>query len=556
MSDMTVREKAMDEDKSTSNAAHGMDRRAFVKGALATGAIAAVAATVGCAKETEGSSRGSGEDKTESKLGTPSKTLKADVCVVGVGGGSGMACALEAAEQGLKVIGLEKMVATNGAIAFSEGMTAIQSKYQKAKGVTTTVEEATLRALIYHHWIPNHDLYTNWLKRTASTIDWLEAHGVMFEEVIPLGESLDCWHLYAGDRKKGAGFQMMKDFAAALEKTDAQVLLKTSGKELVIENGKVAGVLAVTDDGEVIKIEAPVVHLATGGYSNNKDMIRELGGVDPATTLASGSLGRDGDGIKMALSAGGKYAKSPGCIMFYGPILWGSVWGSELQCATSTQPCLWVNELGERFTNEELAVVNFTHAGNAQANQKRMFNVQTEEDMLFWQNVGPFMSLGVHTPPGVPMPDVMKELEEALDGGNKFIYKADTIEELAKKMGVDAATFKATVDEYNVCVDKKSDTVMGKSSAFLRPLKTGPFYAFECANGYFTTCGGIKVTPNCEVVNEKDEPIPGLYAGGVDAGGLFGDTYDVGILAGSMASWAVNSGRIVAEQAREYLGKA
>lgn len=538
----------------------GLSRRSFLVGTSAAVALAA-GTMVGCSTsdgtEKEGSSS-SGDNAAESgsSLGEPTKTLQADFCVVGAGGGCGMAASIEAAEAGLKVVGLEKASATNGAIAYSEGLTAIESKYQKAKGETLTVNEAINKALNYHHHIPEYDIYENWLSRTADTVDWLEDHGVMFEECVPLGVSLDCWHLYAGDRKAGAGLQFMKDFAIAQEAAGVELLLNTSGKELVFEEGKVTGVLAVDEDGNVIKIEAPTVLLATGGWANNADMVRELAQVDPASTVASGSTGRDGDGIHMALEIGAKWARGPENIMFYGPILYDSVWGSELQCATSTQPVLWVNQEGRRFVNEELAGANFTHAGNAMRNQKRVFSIQTLGDLTFWQEEGPFLSLGVHTPPGVPMPDVMAELQEAIDQGNEHIFIADTLDELAEMIGVEADTFKETVDAYNTCVDNKQDTMFEKTAEFLRPLKEGPFYAFEVANGYFTTVGGLRVDKDTQVLDgETDLPIAGLYAGGCDAGGLQGDTYDVGVLAGSQASWAVNSGRIAADMAMKYLGK-
>ncbi|MDR1422922.1 MAG: FAD-binding protein [Coriobacteriales bacterium] len=543
-----------------------MDRRAFLKGALASGALSAVAVATGCSPSTtEAPSTGTttgGNAPAETAApsiidiyGEPTQTLQADLCVVGAGGGCGMAASIEAAEAGLTVVGLEKESVTNGAIAFSEGMTAIGSHFQIEKGVTLTVEEAINKALEYHHQIPRYDQYENWLKRTADTIDWLEAHGVGFEEVVPLGVSLDCWHLYSGDRKKGAGFQMMQDFAAAQTAAGVNLLLDTAGKELIMEDGKVAGCLALTKDNEVIKIEAPAVLLASGGWSNNPDMVRELGGVDPEKTIASGSTSRTGDGILMARAVDAAYAKCPGTIMFYGPILWGSSWGSELQCASSSQPVLWVNQDGERFTNEELSCANFTHAGNAMANEDRVFTIHTKEDLDYWQEVGPFLSLGVHTPPYVPMPDVWKELNESIERGNEAIFTADTIEELAKMIGASPTTFKATVDAYNVCCDNGKDTMFNKNPEYLRPCKTGPFYAFEVANGYFTTVGGLKVNEDTEVINESGEVIPGLYAGGCDAGGLFGDTYDVGILAGSQASWAVNSGRIAADAAIRYLSR-
>lgn len=543
--------------------ARGVDRRSFIKGAIAAGGISAVALATGCAPQPQPDSSNStvsttGGDVTTTQnlveqYGEPVETLTADFCVVGAGGGCGMAASIQAAEAGLKVIGLEKEAVTNGSFAFSEGMTAIGSRYQREKGVTTTVDEAISLAINYHHNIPEYEQYENWLSRTADTVDWLEEHGVYFEEVVPLGVSLDCWHLYAGDRQKGAGFQFMNDFAAAQEAAGVDLRLNTAGKELVMQDGRVAGVLALNENNEVIQIDAPTVLLSSGGWANNEEMVRTLGEVDPEKTIASGAVGRDGDGINMARAHGAAFAKSPGNIMFYGPILFDSTWGSELQCATSTQPTLWVNQDGKRFVNEELSAANFTHAGNALKNQDRTFVIQTEEDMLYWQDVGPFLSLGVHTPPGVPMPDVMSELEEALSQGNEHIFQADTLDELIPLIGVDADTFKATVDAYNVCVDNGKDTMFNKNPEYLRPLKTGPFYAFEMANGYFTTVGGLKVTAHTEVMTKEGEVIPGLYAGGCDAGGLYGDTYDVGILAGSQASWAINSGRIAADMAVGYL---
>ena len=82
-----------------------------------------------------------------------------------------------------------------------------------------------------------------------------------------------------------------------------------------------------------------------------------------------------------------------------------------------------------------------------------------------------------------------------------------------------------------------------------------PFYIGQIGDGYYTTCGGIMINANCEVENEAHEVIPGLYAGGSDAGCLYGDSYDVSLAPGSQASWANNSGRIIAMQAAEYLGK-
>ena len=92
-----------------------------------------------------------------------------------------------------------------------------------------------------------------------------------------------------------------------------------------------------------------------------------------------------------------------------------------------------------------------------------------------------------------------------------------------------------------------------KPAEFLSPVKTGPYYAFEQALAYFTTVGGLKVSNDAQVIDKDGKVIPGLYAGGSDAGGIYGDTYDVGLAAGSQVGWAVNSGRMAAQHAATYL---
>ena len=86
-------------------------------------------------------------------------------------------------------------------------------------------------------------------------------------------------------------------------------------------------------------------------------------------------------------------------------------------------------------------------------------------------------------------------------------------------------------------------------------MEEGPYWLLETADGYYTTCGGIKVNEKIQVLDEEGQVIPGLYAGGSDAGGLYGDSYDVKFAPGSQAGWAVNSGRLAMKDAKEYLGK-
>ena len=144
-------------------------------------------------------------------------------------------------------------------------------------------------------------------------------------------------------------------------------------------------------------------------------------------------------------------------------------------------------------------------------------------------------------------------MQDNIDKGTAFV--ADTIEELAEKMGVDKEALAATWTRYNELCKEGKDADLQKPDEYMISMEEGPFYAVDCQNGYFCSVGGLAVTDKTEVKREDDTIIPGLYAGGCDTGGFYGDSYDVGIAGGSCAGWAMNSGRIAAEQAKEYLEK-
>ena len=125
-------------------------------------------------------------------------------------------------------------------------------------------------------------------------------------------------------------------------------------------------------------------------------------------------------------------------------------------------------------------------------------------------------------------------------------------DEIAEWIGATPDTLKTTVDEYNGYCDRGYDEVFAKDRRFLTPLRTPPYYAMRCYPGCLGTIGGIKINHRMEVLDSQRRPIPGLYAGGVDTGGWESETY-CGVLAGSAFGFALNSGRIAAENAIEYM---
>ena len=395
--------------------------------------------------------------------------------------------------------------------------------------------------------------------RRAETIDWLEKEGVGFQEVVALGESDPTWHLYAGERSKGLGAQFMVSFIAHAEEIGLDIRYETPAKQLIVdESGAVTGVLAVDKDGKVIQFNAKAVIIGIGGYANNDNMMKQLCEVDPAKICAAGATsGREGDGIRMARHAGAIMAPAPGTAAWYGPILYGTTYGTPVQAATSLQPVLWINEACERFVAEDMFHRNFPFAGMAHKSQKTVYTMLTQKFLDQYEAEGVQLQVGVYCETGIPLTTLKADLQELIDERNEHIWVANTVADLAAAAGLDADKLTATVEKYNAMCEAGKDTQFDKADEFMIPLKDeeGPYYLFEVQNGYFCTVGGIKVTTKCEAVNDDRQVIPGLYMGGMDAGGFYGDAYDAGIAAGSCASWAINSGRMAEEAAKEYIGK-
>ena len=137
----------------------------------------------------------------------------------------------------------------------------------------------------------------------------------------------------------------------------------------------------------------------------------------------------------------------------------------------------------------------------------------------------------------------------------KEVFVADSVEDLAEKMDVNPAVLKATVDEYNGYCVKGYDELFAKDPLFLRSLIGPKFYAFKVRTVSLGTLGGIRINHRFEVVDKKGNVIPGLYAGGMDAGGAWGDSYTMTPCSGASSAFAFNSGRIAAKNALLYLSE-
>lgn len=544
----------------------GVTRRNFLKGGAAV-ALASVgtAALSGCSSteqtstETDsGTTTGTVPAKANissdiwalDEVGEPTETVDADVCIIG-GGGTGMAAAIQATELGMSVVLVEKADELGGAFIATEGMFGVESHWQEEAGEYGTVQEAVQRCVNYHHYIPSTKLYNNFFSQTAETIQWLEDHGCQFRAVVDYGGNL-AWHVYYYDEDASSpGSYFTNSLAEATQATDAQIILSTTAKKILMEDGAAAGVIAEGDDGTVTQINAPVVLIASGGYASNLDFLHAISPFTVNENLVSlGTPGRDGDGLRMGVDAGVALSEGYGTVMWCGPCAIGATWATDAYSA-SVQPTLWVNENAERYIAEDLWVDNFAAGGIAARDQRLTYVIFTESDLASWEENGPYGTVFTFGTPGVPMSEAREQLSEL-----SSCHTADTIAELAESVGLDPDTLQATVDTYNSYCAAGEDPDFGKAAEYLYPVEEGPFYILEVADGYYTTVGGLEINENIEALDDDRNVIPGLYVGGCDAGSLYGDSYDVATAPGSQASWAINSGRLAMKNAANYLGIA
>lgn len=469
------------------------------------------------------------------------KTYDADVVVVGAGAG-GTVAAVSAVEGGLKTIMIEKNAFPGGAGLFMEGSFGVQTPYTKAKGMKWTTTDAFNAMASYHHWRINAPLVKAFVELSGDTIQWVEDHGVKWKEVKTAwrDKAEQTWHIYpyAGS--------LPKTMVELFKKEGGTLLLNTPGEKLITKDGKVTGVIAKdTKTGEKVTINAKNVILATGGYSFNAKMVKDLTGIEMTPV---GTPGRTGDGINMAFEVGA-VGDNIGPMMMNGAFMPAE---GEAICngankevrALFRQGLLYVDGTGNRFFNEELTI-DWPTASNAIARSGEwtyiVFDEKTKQEIStkgkgYPNPCGNFILRGQHA----TQFDALLKANEAK--GNVFI--GNTIEEVAKKAGMDPATLKASCDAITKYARQGKDEQFGKDPYYLREVATGPFYVVRGKINALTSLNGVKVNAGLQVLDKNDHVIPGLYAIGHDAGGMYGDSYDLKVGEGTASAFAINSGRM------------
>lgn len=438
----------------------------------------------------------------------PDETIAVDVLVVG-GGLSCMSAAYQTAQAGLNTLIVEKLEAWGGSSARSGGAVCYATEEDDPTGYFSAEQYYQWFKTMGHGQI-NDELVKKIAYQSGDTVQWMRTeigYDPQYEMTETFVDGTVARLTNPGSPTEyitGAGGGMMKIFYDRLCGADNLTMMNQTRvvSLLTDDTGAVTGAVAERADGSKLTIDAGAVVLATGGWAAGEEyMDLWAPGMKKAINLAG--VGSDGDGIALAQEVGAKITSDT-------PSFAGGVYAPV---AAAPANCLLVDGEGNRFVAEDTAACFMMAA------------MMRNETGVFYQIYDQEQSEGMF---------------EGVDG----VISADTIEELAMAMGVDAATLQSTVDRYNELAGQK-DADFGKAAELMTGIGEGPYYAVNVVTYILTAYAGPNITDNCEVLAEDGSVIPGLYGvGELIATNIYG--YDDGGH-GATLLYCMSTGRIAAE---------
>lgn len=537
-----------------------LGRRKFLK-------ISSVAlASPSLIKASEDAARASDNNTKTSSKKLKTEELTADLVIVG-GGGGGLSSAVRASQLGIKnIIVLEKRSVTGGNAnnpsAPTGGMGGAPAgnpqdgrggdlpggesgqagqmppgEDGRGGGAPGDTEEGMPADSLYgasadyffesamewSHWRMDARLVRFFLEKTPDVPKWIKELGI--------------------ENVGGQRGVLAKRQTELCKELGVKILLKTPARELITDkNGKVVGVVAESRDN-IYRIKAKCVILSTGGFLGNKDLMKRFCLAYDDTfydDVVMYGLPHNGDGFLMAEAVGGVSDGTTAFEWVINRFPWLLISDPLVQLAEPRDTKgIWVNKKGLRFANEVLSTAS--NALYRQPNKTGWTIIDTKG----------FQNRRLQSFNGG---DVNEKLQEQIEKQTKKgrVKVSDSLDEIAEAIGCDPSTLKATIEEYNSFCDKGKDLHFLRSADTLSALRTPPFYAIKWTLGMLMSRGPLKVNTNMEVVNKNDDPIPGLYAAGVDIGGTDSDTY-WGTGPGHSYVWTIVSGCVASENAAKII---
>ena len=500
------------------------------------------------------------------------ETVDTDILIVGAGNG-GMGAAAYAAAHGLNF----RVIEQNGNVQDTRHWVgAVDGFGAQAQGIK--MDRAKLLSEISRYASGKCDqrVVKTWINESGEMIEFIRSimedkYGVKM--VYTYGDEAK-WPAenaehntdymypeieYTYDRSSGAARnELLLDYIREL---GYDVDFKTSLAKLEKDStGRITGIIAQsTEDDHFIRYNANKgVLLACGGFPGNPYMMEQLDPLGTSVTTACSYTPADkGYGIRAAIWAGAHLDAEPAPVLFdrglvapgvdAGYVDNGSAFGGKAfpgtvgQYNPGSQPFLKVNRHGERFMNESQEYDNASHASFQQPGHVYAMI----HDANFRSDVDRFHTIGCSALTRY-IPGMMEAQLEQYEGEG-LIMKADTIEELADKMGftgADKDNFVATVARYNELYDKQNDEDFGKPASRLSAIRTAPFYGCWLGASLLTTEQGIAINDKGQALDNDNKPMPGLYVTGDMSGSFFANNYPclmAGVAMGRTLTYAIKA---------------
>ena len=304
---------------------------------------------------------------------------------------------------------------------------------------------------------------------------------------------------------------IIKAFIETLQTRDnVEILYETTANELVMEDGRVTGVIAAAKDGSTVTLHAENgVVLATGGFAGNVEMRQQYCEGDKWPNLGSSLnttnvVSVTGDGIRMAEAIGAGLVDMDQIQLLHITNPKTGVSG-DAAVPQSTSGYILVNQEGNRFVREDGRRDEISQA------------IMAQTGGYAWL----IQSADIITDPDTQTTTLGKTITYMLENNLADYTCADTLEELAEQIGVPYENLQATLDNYNAAVESGEADEFGRI-LLVNKLEAGPWYAFTRAPAAHHTMGGVRIDTSARVLTDDGEVIPGLFAAGEVTGGIHG----------------------------------
>lgn len=525
------------------------------------------------------------------------KEITTDVLVVGMGG-AGTYTALRAAENGASVLAIEKQGRYGGTTALTSEIMSINPPRIKEK--YNNGEDYTDAEALYQAWWEytegdaKKEIMDLFFARSGEALDWLALdQGIVFDFDAKPGFTPQDWYevkfqWYYETDKRGEVAANFDRLIETFEDLGGEYMLETEATELIVDaQGEVVGVKAhnkITNTDYTIHAKAVV--LATGGFLGSGEMLKKYLSDEyyplKGEWKVYGSARNDGKMIQSAIDLGAATynigmppeVHMSGSDAFLKPHLgfkvnyiegtYSAITGKPEAWSVADLPMflgispdsLAVGLDGKRFASE--TGISMLDPWRAGPNYYSIWSTQQIDEVrdkgFKNQPGGPasrYLGYNGPIPKETPLPEAYDVLEAAIKEG--FVFKADTLEELADQIGLDPKTLVNTVSDYNAFTESGEDNEFRKPAEFLAEIGDGPYYAVKMASYSYNTCAGLDVNTELQVLSTTGEAIPGLFAVGSDSAGvLFSEKKPYVTYGGANNGWVLTSGYLCGDTAAEF----